>query len=236
MKLLAFTIGLILILSSGFKANAQEKVPVLLTGKVMDTLYNQGFYNLMVVNRTTGRGVFGQPDGTFSVYASEGDSITLSTKGYPMYGFRIQSDSNHQMRVLCVLENKVYQQKEVEVRPLKSLQQIKEERANLSLRETRNVTGMAVINSPITALYERFSEKEQRKAMIAKLEYKDNQVKVLKELLRLYVVYDIVNLSEEEFGDFIQFLNIDETFLKTASEMELATFIKDKFEHYVRMK
>jgi hypothetical protein len=62
------------------------------------------------------------------------------------------------------------------------------------------------------------------------------QTKVLKELLRVYISYDIVNLDEEEFEDFITFLNIDENFLKTSSEMELVTFIKDKFEHYMLIK
>jgi hypothetical protein len=106
----------------------------------------------------------------------------------------------------------------------------------LSLRETRTVTGIEMLNSPITALYQRFSQREQNKQWIAEMEFKDNQIKVLKELLRLYVAYDIVNLSEDEFEDFIKFLNIDENILKTASDMELVTFIKDKYEHYMRMR
>ncbi|MGV3629671.1 MAG: hypothetical protein ACO1O6_00600 [Bacteroidota bacterium] len=219
-----------------FFAQVPEKQKVLLIGKVIDTLQPQGFYNLMIVNRTSGRGVFGQPDGSFHVYVNDNDSINLSTKGYPIYAFRVQADSNHQMRVTVILENKVHNTKEVIVKPLKTLQQIKEERASLSLRETRQVTGIEVLRSPITALYQRFSQKEQNKAWIAKMEFKDNQSKVLKELLRVYVAYDIVNLSEEEFEDFINFLNMDENFLKTASDIELVTFIKDKYEHYMRLK
>lgn len=219
-----------------FTFRAQEKQKVLLIGRVVDTLQPQNFYNLMIINRTTGRGVFGQPDGSFYVYANENDSINLSTKGYPIYGFRVVSDSNHQMRLHVILENKVQYEKEVVVRPLKTLQQIKEERAGLSLRETRQVTGIEVLRSPITALYQRFSEKEQNKRWIAEMEFKDNQTKVLKELLRVYVAYDIVNLSEDEFEDFINFLNMDENFLKTASDMELVTFIKDKYEHYMRIR
>jgi hypothetical protein len=89
-----------------------------------------------------------------------------------------------------------------------------------------------VLRSPITALYERFSKKEQSKQLAAKLTYQDKQKGVLQDLLRLYVVYDIFDLSESEFDAFIAFLNIDEDFLKTASELELVTFIKDKFEHF----
>ena len=219
-----------------FSSFGQEKQKVLLIGKVIDTLQPQNFYNLMIINRTSGRGVFGQPDGYFQVYAYEGDSINLSTKGYPIYGFRVLADSNHQMKISAILENKVQEQREVVVKPLKSLQEIKEERASLSLRETRQVTGIEVLRSPITALYQRFSEKEKNKRWIAEMEFKDNQAKVLKELLRVYVVHDIVNLTEDEFEDFIHFLNIDENFLKTASDFELAIFIKDKFEHYQLIK
>ncbi|MFN5418655.1 MAG: hypothetical protein ACK5B9_16465 [Flavobacteriia bacterium] len=226
----------ILIGSTLNQSFAQEKQKVLLIGQVIDTLQAQGFYNLMIINRTSGRGVFGQPDGFFQVYVYENDSINLSTKGYPIYGFRVKADSNNQMHISAVLENTIQYQKEVIVRPLKTLQQIKEERASLTMRETRQVTGIEVLRSPITALYQQFSQKEQNKRLIAQMEFKDNQTKVLKELLRLYVAYEIVNLTEDEFEEFIMFLNIDENFLKTASEIELVTFIKDKYEHFMRMR
>jgi hypothetical protein len=218
-----------------FSMQAQKCDRVFLAGRVLDTMQAQGFYNLMIVNSTTGRGVFGQPDGSFTVYASDHDSITLSVKGYSMYGFRIKADSNCQMKLTGILDHKAVQFEEVVVRPLKTLQQIKEERASLSMRETRQVTGIEMLQSPITALYQAFSRKEKDKRWIAQMEYKDDQRKVLKELLRVYVAYDIVKLDEEEFDSFVEFLNIDENFLKTSSEMELITFIKDKFEHFSRM-
>jgi len=43
-------------------------------------------------------------------------------------------------------------------------------------------------------------------------------------------------MTEDDFDDFIQFLNMDDDFLKTASEMELILFIKDKYEHYNSLK
>lgn len=229
------SIGLLFLLFWMNDATAQKCERVYLTGRVIDTMQTQGFYNLMVVNSTSGRGVFGQPDGSFNVYASQNDSITLSVKGYSMYGFRIKSDSNCQMKIVGVLDHKAVQIEEFVVRPLKTLQQIKEERASLSMRETRQVTGLEVMQSPITALYQAFSKKEKNKVWISQMEYKDDQRRVLKELLRVYISYDILKLDETEFDNFIDFLNVDEDFLKTASEMELVTFIKDKFEHFSRM-
>jgi tyrosyl-tRNA synthetase len=222
----------LLALSSQASAQCEQ---VLVSGKIVDTLRLQNFYNLMVVNKTTGRGVFGQPNGHFSVYATTGDLIALSTKGYPVYQFVVKPDDNCQSKVLAYIERLPQETPEVIVRPLKTLEQIKEERENLALRETRTVTGVSALQSPITALYQAFSKKEQNKRWIAEQEYKDDQRRIVQELLRLYVAFDIIELSDTDFDAFITFLNIDEQFIKTATEMELILFIKDKYDHFRRL-
>jgi hypothetical protein len=210
-----------------------EQVSV--SGKIIDTLRLQNFYNLMVVNKTTGRGVFGQPNGHFSVYANTGDLIALSTKGYPVYQFVVKPDDNCQTKIVAYIERLPQEVPDIVVRPLKTLEQIKEERENLALRETRTVTGVSALQSPITFLYQAFSKKEQNKRWIAEQEYKDDQRRIVQELLRLYVAFDIIELTEAEFDAFITFLNIDEQFIKTATEMELILFIKDKYDHFRRL-
>lgn len=227
---------IILVVGFSFLGTSQTKCDqVLLTGRVEDSLNPQSFYNMMIVNRTRGKGVFGQPNGRFSVYVNDNDSISLSIKGYPMVNFRIHADDNCQFKYHKYIERQATEMREVVIKPLKTLNQIKEERQELSMRETRQVTGIEALQSPITALYQTFSKKEKNKRWIAEQEFKDNERKVVQELLRLYVAYDIINLTEEEFDDFINFLNINEIFLKTATEMELITFVQDKFEHFKRL-
>ncbi len=217
------------------KAFSQKCDKVLFTGKVIDTLRPQNFYNLMVVNRSTGIGVFGQPNGSFYVYVSNGDSISISVKEYTTVSIVIKADSNCQVRKQFIIERKPQEIQEIIIKPLKTLEQIKEERENLALRETRQVTGLEVLRSPITALYQAFSKREKNKRWIAEQEFKDDQRKIVRELLHLYVAYDIIELSEEDFDAFIYFLNVNDSFLKTASEMELITFIQDKFDHFKRI-
>ncbi len=209
---------------------------ILVSGRVIDSLRPQTFYNLMVINKTVGRGVFGEPNGSFSVYVMPNDLIALSIKEYPIYEFIAIPDENCQCKVIAYIEQLPQEIEEVIVRPLKTLSQIKDERQALSMRETRLVTGINMLESPITALYQAFSKKEQNKRWIQEQKYKDDQRRIVKELLRLYVAFDIINMTEEDFDSFIQFLNIDDDFLKTASEMELILFIKDKFDHYNYLK
>jgi hypothetical protein len=220
-----------------FQCIAQDKCEsVFVNGRVIDSLRPQSFYNLMVVNKTLGKGVFGQPNGTFYTYAQERDSLVLSVKGYPKVSFIVEPDSNCQYHVETYIERPPQVFDEVIIKPLKSLEKIKEERASLALRETRMVTGVEVLQSPITALYQAFSRKERNKRWIAAQEFKDNKARVVRELLSLYVVYDIIELEADEFDLFIQFLNINDDFLKTATEMELVLFIKDKFEHFLLLR
>lgn len=208
---------------------------VLLKGSVQDTVNPQGFYNLMVVNMSTKQGVFGGSKGDFSVYANVGDTIAFSVTGYDKRMVTVIPDENCQMDTNVFIDSKVQKFETVEVRPIKSLEEIKKEREELSKRETRTVTGINVLQSPITALYERFSKKAQSRQMVAEMEHQDNINEILKELLRVYVSYDVVYLEEEEFEAFVYFLNVDEHFLKTASDYELITYIKDKLEHYKSM-
>ncbi len=207
---------------------------VYVKGTVRDTLQYQPFYNLMIVNKTTGRGVFGQPDGTFQVYANQHDTISVSVKTYGIYRFLVVGDSNCQMKLDKILIGREKTLQAVVIKPLKSVQQIKEERAHLALKETHTVTGVNVLQSPITALYERFSKKAQQREKIEGLIHIDKQRKILKELLRIYVAYEVIDLKDDEFDDFINFLNINEDFLKTSSDLELIDFIKGKFDHFPR--
>jgi hypothetical protein len=85
---------------------AQQCDKVLFTGKVVDTLRPQNFYNLMIVNRRTGQGVFGQPNGTFSVYVNNGDSLSISVREYPLVKLVVKADSNCQFLKTIFIEPK----------------------------------------------------------------------------------------------------------------------------------
>ncbi|MEX2485696.1 MAG: hypothetical protein WED10_14080 [Brumimicrobium sp.] len=235
MKLIT-AIGLLFFTVSYINAQENDECEeVLLKGYVEDSIKKQSFYNLMVVNMSTQQGVFGGSNGDFSVYARPSDTVVFSVSGYPKKTITVTSDENCQMDTVIYLESKVQEYEAIEVSPIKTLDEIKREREELSKRETRTVTGIDVLQSPITALYERFSKRAQSKRLVAEMEHQDNINNVLKELLRVYVSYDVVYLEEEEFEAFVYFLNIDEHFLKTASDYELITYIKDKLEHYKSM-
>ena len=220
-------------LSSTFVNGQCEEI--YLKGSVQDTAMAQSFYNLMVINITTQQGVFGRPNGQFSVYVRPGDRIAFSVKGYGKKFIDIPHQGVCTIDTVIYLSPNIQKFEEITIYPIKSLEKIKEEREALSQRETRTVTGINAFYSPITALYERFSKTAQSKRLVAEMEHNDNKSAVVRELLRAYVSYDVVYLEEEQFSAFITFLNIDEHFLKTASDYDLIVYIQGKLEHYKQL-
>jgi hypothetical protein len=126
--------------------------------------------------------------------------------------------------------------KTVEVKRVKTLEELQKERAAIAKREVPKLSGINALESPITALYMQFSKREKTKRLIAEMEYNDQKREVVKEILRLYVHSDIIDLPDDEFDAFISFLNLNDQFLKTATDYELITYIKGKYEHYNKLK
>ena len=220
----------------GQQSNYNDSL-VTITGQVVDTIHSVGFYNVVVINKTVGKGIFGEHDGKFKITVKKSNVVGVSVSGYKTIYLSFK-DSIYQnnYHVDLVLTPLVIQGKEVIVRPLKTLEELKEERANIAKREVPVVTVTNAIQSPITALYMAFSKKEKTKVLIAEMEFKDQQADVVKEILRIYVHNDIINLSQDDYDEFIQFLNLNTAFLQTANDYELITYIKSKYEHFTKIK
>ncbi|MFK8039651.1 MAG: hypothetical protein AB8B74_15270, partial [Crocinitomicaceae bacterium] len=209
---------------------------ITITGKVIDTSKTLSFFDVMVINKNVGKGIFGKYDGTFSITVKKSDLIAVSTEGYKTRYFSFK-DSPYQSTydITIYLEILSVIGKVVEVKPLKTLQELKEERAAIQKRELPQVTVVNAIQSPITALYMAFSKREKTKRMIAELEFRDQQKAVVKEILKVYVNADIIDLRDDQFDAFITFLNLNDNFLKSASDYELIVYIKYKYEHFLRI-
>jgi len=138
--------------------------------------------------------------------------------------------------MLLIVQPLEYTTEAVVVRPLKTLAQLKEERENITKRELPTVTVANAISSPITALYMAFSKREKTRRKVAEMEYIDQQHDIVQEILRLYVHHDILDLDNDDFEEFIVFLNLNTDFLMYASDYELITYIKYKYDHFTKIK
>ena len=122
-----------------------------------------------------------------------------------------------------------YKLKQVTVYGTKTPDVIRKEIDSLGVRNTDDYKSYNSLGSPITALYERFSKREQDKRKVAELENEDRKKEVLRDLLVLYVSYDIVNLTDAEFTEFLNGLYVPDEVLKNYNDYDLGEFIKKQY-------
>jgi hypothetical protein len=217
-----------------FASTAFAQVPVTLTGKVYDKDNKvAALTRLMVINKRTNQGIFAGPDGRFSITVFPADTLTFSALGYKVRSVCFKdSIVKSKLYVEVPLQQLQFELAEVSVFAPRSLSEIQKDIDKLGVKKTYTTTGVDAFSSPITALYERFSRFEQSKRKVAEWENEDLKKDVLKDLFHLYVKYDIIDLKDDEFDDFIKYLNLSDDFIKNASEFELVMAIKGKYENF----
>jgi hypothetical protein len=230
---------LTLMLSAGLM-HAQPGNPdtkVKLSGIVVDALSGYGLQGLMILNKRTKTGTFGEHTGDFSIIVQKSDTIKFSVVGYTTLVFTL-SDSAYkeEYHVKLKMEKLHFDLGQVEVFPIREFAEIKKDIDDLGVKYKYQVEGFSGLASPITFFYERFSRFEKQKRLAAELYNEEAKREILKELFRRYIRADIFYLSEKEFDDFLAFCDLPEEFIKAATQYELIMAIKERFEFYSRYR
>jgi hypothetical protein len=217
--------------------NAQS--PVTISGQATDK--ENAFLpmpKMMIINKRTNNGTFADAEGKFTVIALQTDTLMFSVIGYHTKKICLRdSIVKSQYNIHIEMQKLTYTLKEVSVFGTRSLSDIDKDIARLdSTRRSRYYSDINAISSPITYLYERFSKFGKSKQRVAEWENEDLKMDILKDLFRLYVKNDIIDLSEEEFEAFIIYCNLSEEFIKSANQFELVMAIKGKYAAFIAGK
>ena len=223
---------LLLLFIAPLLAHAQD--PVTIHGRVITSTDQHTYYDLMIVNKRTRSGTFGNADGSFTVQALRTDTLLIGSIG-------------HRTGILCLadsVERAIYdvrirllplqvQLAEVKILPERTLKEIQADIDKLGYKASDyKLTTVNALESPITALYQEFSRRERSKRLVAELENEDRKRAILQELLHKYVQYDIINLNPEAFDDFIEFCSVPDDVIKGLTQYEFLVYIKRKYELY----
>lgn len=207
---------------------------ITLSGTVTSEAKERSFYGLMVVNKRTRTGQFGNSDGTYRIQALRTDTIMFGAAGLRTVAVCVADSAPRKEYVVNVrLRELHYELREVEVLPQRKLKEIQKDIAALGYDEhDYQLSGVDALQSPITFLYQEFSRRERSKRLVAQLRNEDRKRALLKELLHKYVQYDIINLSDEAFDDFIDFCSVPDEALKAFTQYEFLLYVKKKYELY----
>jgi len=225
--------GALLLSTVQLSAQSKDSLWVHLDGIVYDE-QDQPISNLIVVNRRTNKGTFGKSNGTFSVRCLKTDTISVTSLGfYTRNVVLADSALANSYKVKIYLDVRVYKIPTIEIIGPRDLEQIQKDIANLGYNESDFVlSGLNAAASPITFLYQQFSKKEASKRMVAQLENEDKKRELLKSLFYHYVDYGIIELSDNEFDDFIDYLNVSDDFMKNATQYDFLIYVKERFKDY----
>lgn len=215
--------------SLNLEANAQ-KDSIVVWGKVTDKDNPYVWMPCMAINKTTGKGLFADNGGKFMIQLKKSDTLIVTASGYIQQKFCYKDSVSNSFNLIVELQKKPIDLKPVTVKPDRDLTTIEEEIKTLEKEEVNTVTGINVLKSPITALYERFSKIGQQKNLVAEMEFEDKRRELLKELFSKYVKYDIIDLNEEDYDAFIDFLALPDEFIKSAEQYDLIMAIKYRYE------
>lgn len=206
---------------------------VLIKGKVRDE-NGQPVSNVIVVNLRTKTGSFGKSDGSFEVKCYRTDTLSISTLGY--YPRKIHFHDSIEKSVYyptLYLNQRVYAVAQVEIFAPRDLEKIQRDIEALGYNERDYMlSGFNAMKSPITFLYQQFSRTEKSRRAVAYMENEDKKRELLKELFYHYVDYQIIDLNEKEFDDFIDFLNVPDEFMKNSTQYDFLIYVRDRFRDY----
>ena len=185
----------------------------------------------MVINRTTGRGVFAEGDGSYLIEIDQEDEVQIGSLGYSSVLFSFaDSTFKPQYTKNIVLSRLQVNVPEAQVIAPRELKEIIEDIETLGYDEEEfKVSGINALESPITYLYQTFSKREQSKRKAIEFENRDRRRELLKELFVKYVEYDIIQLDDDEFDDFIEFMDPGDEVLQSMTQYQFILFTKERF-------
>jgi len=191
----------------------------------------------IVVNERTYVGIFVELDGTFSYDTWRQDTIRIGAFGRkPAFYCFSDSTEKDTFSVDVILPLMSYYVGQATVIAERDLVQIQKDIQELGYdKKDFMLNGIDPMNSPITFLYQQFSKREQSKRKVYELENEDRKKALLKELFKKYVAYEIIDLSEDEFDSFIDYINISDELLKGTSQYDFIVYVKARFNAYSKI-
>ncbi len=237
MPYMKFYLGVALaILTSALGHSQVDSSKIVITGKVQDE-YGNYISDAIVVNERTYVGIFVELDGTFEYETWRNDTIRVGSFGRkPSFYCYVDSLSKDSFNLTVTLPLMTYFVGQATVIAERDLIQIQKDIQELGYeKKDYMLSGIDPVNSPITFLYQQFSKREQSKRKVIELENEDRRKALLRELFKKYVAYEIIELSEDEFDDFIDYINISDALLKNSSQYDFIVYVKARFNAYNKL-
>jgi hypothetical protein len=198
---------------------------------------NADLSGLMIVNLRTQHGVFGTADGSFLFTINQNDSIIIAAIGYEFVRIYFRDSADKPVYILNIpLKKKEVTLPEVRIMAPRDMEEIEKDIQKLGYnKRDYELSGINVLESPITFLYQEFSRKERLRRHNAQVVNETKRRQLLKELLSRFVADNIIDLTDENFDRFIDFCDVSEEFMKHSTQYDFMVYVKNRYELFAAM-
>ena len=222
----------LLLVLAGLPVAAQGQKKITVEGRAYDVDYpSLRVQHLMIISAKTRQGIFGDTENYFKITINQDDTLTISAAGYALakISFR-DSLPRERYTVQIPLYKLAVELRGFTIDRKRDLPQIEKDIGRLGFNQNDfRLHGSEAWMSPISALYSQFSKKEKAKRQVAEWINRDNRNDLLKELFRYYERAGLMELPEDRYDDFIEFLHLTDDQLKAFSQYDLAVYIRKSY-------
>ena len=215
---------------------AQSK-KVVVQGQVYGINGTTDLLTLFVVSQANQTGNFGNPNGTFQIKVDIKDTVLVGSIGYHTQKICVRdSIVSDTINVDVHLQQLQMYLQEVTVLAPRDLRRIYDDIEKLGYDEKDDRLSGVVdpLSSPITALYEQYNKHAKKERLARKLINDAKRRDLLKELFRQYVDGNIIALDDDQFDEFIGYINVSDEFLKNSSQYDFIIFVKMKYKYFMK--
>jgi hypothetical protein len=211
-----------------YQVNAQ----FIYKGQVVDSLSKKPIKGVSIKNMDNQLGTVSDEGGNFSVPASAGHYIVISSLGYKNYVIIVKKEDDLIQSHTIYLQTKAIQLKDVTIKkPLTKYQEDSIKRASL-YKKAFEYKQQKSIMSPISSLQQKFSKKYKNLRKFQDQILKMEDEKFIETRYNVDLVMQLTNATEEQAWQFIKNNPMEIDYARTASDLEIKMWIKNNYKTY----
>ncbi len=212
---------------------SQQPVGVSVNGKISFSDNSGRFDRVRIYNLRTNTFVSPAKTGIYELHGFKTDTFVFVCIGYSNVNL-CYKDSLRQLKyekniVLHPIQSEL---DGVTITPDKTFEQIQQAINNLGVKNTDTYNSVYPLRSPITFLWERFSKVEKQKRQVAILLNDDERRQVQRELLKICIKSELINLPFSKMDAFIEYCNFSDAYLQQVSLYDLLSMIKLRYKYF----
>ena len=250
-RLIFLVIGLILVAGAPLPASAQiivavpqrEAFYVRLAGRVLARVDGHPIAFATVYNRGSKKGVRTDSSGFFTIVLSNKDTLEIRHVGFRTLFYMKPPGRNGNYYEDIVLSESTFELKEVTIyRRRASLRTIAinpdyDRKDIFNLHPfgdgQRHKLGPAGFGSPVTALYEAFSRREQNNRKLEQLKADREQYDMASIRYNEYYVESLTGLHGQDLAAFMGYCPLQPNFIITSTDYELAAAVLNCYRRFM---